>query len=605
MMPTLSRLPRSAKFFRRLHRKSDIAGQHVILRMPTTSLRAPMRIGSRECPFARCVATTSARSPVDNDFREIAPKMVSVSNYFPSPSWLETAVFYEIYPQSFSDSNGDGIGDLQGITQHLDYIDTLGATALWINPFYDSPFKDAGYDVRDYTKVAPRYGTLNDVIELLAAAHSRGIRVLIDLIPGHTSEEHDWFKRSTDPLPNEYHNRYIWTDSWMAGGAGYPFVGGESERDATYLLNFFKCQPALNYGWAHPEFSWQDPALGEAARSTADALVAVIRFWLARGVDGFRVDMANSLVKNDDGKHATIETWKYIFNQIRPEFPEAAFVAEWGVPYESMQAGFDMDFYLDWRWGGIPNGYNLLLRNTDTPMTRANDLSYFNADSPASIAPFVEQYLPQLRDAQSSGGYFSFITGNHDCARVAQRLSTRELKIAYATLLSLPGVPFIYYGDEIGMRYRELPTKEGGYTRTGSRTPMQWSSEPQAGFSVAQSADLYLPIDSAPDAPNVEIQRRDPTSLLNSLTRFIHFRRTQRYLDADADFDVISAEPDNRLFAFRRRKDDAGATVVVNPSHDTLRIDLVGVSKLAYQIGSAAWDGQMLHIGPQSFVIIE
>lgn len=528
-----------------------------------------------------------------------------MADRFNAPAWLKTAIFYEIYPQSFSDSNGDGVGDLQGITQRLGYISNLGVNALWINPFFDSPFKDAGYDVRDHTKIAQRYETLSDFLELLQQAHARKIKVIIDLIPGHTSEEHEWFKRSSEVSENEFHKRYIWTDSWIASRAGHPFISGESERDATYLLNFFKCQPALNYGWAHPEFAWQDEALGEHARATADALVDVMRFWLDLGVDGFRVDMANSLVKNDENKRATIETWNYIFDHIRPEFPEAAFVSEWGSPYESMQAGFDMDFYLDWRWGGEPNGYNLLLRNTDTPMLRDHDLSYFNADSPASIAPFIEQYLPQLHDAEERGGYFSFITGNHDCPRVAQRLTAHELKIAYATLLSLPGVPFIYYGDEIGMKFRELPTKEGGYTRTGSRTPMQWDETPNAGFSTAESGQLYLPIDVSPDAPNVKAQREDPSSLINSVTRVLHYRSARRYLDADASFSVVQAEPSSRLFAFRRSKNKAGATIVVNPSRKTLVIELSDVSKLTYQIGSASWNSRTLHIGPQSFVIAE
>ena len=165
-------------------------------------------------------------------------------------SWLKDAVFYEIYPQSFCDSNGDGIGDIPGIISKLDYIKSVGCNALWINPWYDSPFMDAGYDVRDFKKIAPRYGTMEDAVDLFKAAHEKGIHVLIDLVPGHTSEEHAWFRESAKEHPGEeYADRYIWTENAFCRGDGMPFIGGEHPRDATYIINFFKCQPALNYGY--------------------------------------------------------------------------------------------------------------------------------------------------------------------------------------------------------------------------------------------------------------------------------------------------------------------------------------------------------------------
>ena len=147
--------------------------------------------------------------------------------------WLKDAVFYEIYPQSFYDSNGDGIGDIPGIIEKLDYIRSLGCNALWINPCFDSPFKDAGYDVRDYKKVAPRYGTNEDLVRLFGTAHEKGIRVLLDLVPGHTSEEHEWFRQSSQAEPNEYSDRFIWTNSCFTPGDGMPFIGGETERNGT------------------------------------------------------------------------------------------------------------------------------------------------------------------------------------------------------------------------------------------------------------------------------------------------------------------------------------------------------------------------------------
>ena len=232
------------------------------------------------------------------------------------PEWLKDAVFYEIYPQSFCDSNGDGIGDIAGIIEKLDYVKSIGCNAIWLNPCYDSPFKDAGYDVRNYKKVAKRYGTNEDLKRLFLEAHKRDMHILLDLVPGHTSEEHEWFKKSSSAEENEFTKRYIWTDSAFSGYS-MPFIGGETDRDATYILNFFKCQPALNYGFANRDRSWQSSPESEEAAATRLSMVDVMRFWLGMGADGFRVDMADSLVKNDDnngegslGKDNTIHAWQ-------------------------------------------------------------------------------------------------------------------------------------------------------------------------------------------------------------------------------------------------------------------------------------------------------
>ena len=321
-------------------------------------------------------------------------------------TWLSDAVFYEIYPQSFYDSNGDGIGDLNGIREKLDYIKSLGCNALWINPCYDSPFKDAGYDVRDYRKVAPRYGTNEDLIRLFDAAHEKGIRVLLDLVPGHTSEEHPWFLESRKAERNEYSDRYIWTDFWIHGAQGMPYISGESERSGAYILNFFKCQPALNYGFLRQTESWQLPANHPAAIATREALKDIMRFWLSRGCDGFRVDMADSLVKNDDAdKSATSAVWRDIRRMLDLEFPEAVLVSEWGRPHQSLRAGFDADFYLDWRG----NGYCTLLRDYENHPDA--DHSYFKKDAGGSINRFLDDYL-RLLDGAKGQGYVSLITGN-------------------------------------------------------------------------------------------------------------------------------------------------------------------------------------------------
>lgn len=276
--------------------------------------------------------------------------------------WLKDAVFYEIYPQSFYDTNGDGIGDLKGIIEKLDYIKELGCNALWINPCFDSPFKDAGYDVRDYKLIAPRYGTNADAKALFETAHAKGIHVLLDLVPGHTSEEHAWFKESSKPEKNEYSDRYIWTDSCFSAGDGMPFIGGETDRNGTYILNFFKCQPALNYGYGKCREKWQMPTDAPGPRATVEAVKDVMRFWLDMGCDGFRVDMASSLVKNDTHhKKYTCAIWRDIAAMLDKEYPEAALLSEWNQPRQSLKNGFDMDFMLEWQG----NGYSWLMRNYD------------------------------------------------------------------------------------------------------------------------------------------------------------------------------------------------------------------------------------------------
>jgi maltose alpha-D-glucosyltransferase/alpha-amylase len=510
--------------------------------------------------------------------------------------WLKKAVFYEIYPQSFYDSNGDGIGDFGGIMKKLDYIKGLGANALWINPCFDSPFKDAGYDVRDYKMVAARYGTNEDLYELFAKAHEKGIHVLLDLVPGHTSEEHPWFIQSGKAKPNEYSGRFIWTDGWIVGVKGHPYIGGECERDGTYMLNFFKCQPALNYGFFKPQEPWQKPMNDPDCLATREAVKDVIRFWLSKGCDGFRVDMADSLVKDDDeNKTGTCAVWRDIFASVRKDFPEAAFVAEWNNTGQAIiSAGFDMDFFLN--WGG--NGYNTLLRDYETP---GGDHSYFKADGDGDITRFLREYLPRYEMAKDRG-YISLLSCNHDTPRPRRTLSPEELKLAYAVLFTLPGVPFLYYGDEIGMRYLDIPTKEGGYTRTGTRTPMQWKMGKNLGFSTGDEKDLYLPVDSAADAPTVEASEADPDALLHVVRRVFTLRQESTNFDADSPFSVLVQAKD-KPFVYTR----GNAVCAVNPSQKemTLTIPEISGKAILYVIGKAECIEESLTIGGGSFVILE
>jgi glycosidase len=262
------------------------------------------------------------------------------------PKWLSEAVFYEVYPQSFLDTNGDGIGDIKGIIAKLDYIKSLGCNAIWMNPCFESPFADAGYDVSDFYKVAPRYGTNKDLARLFAQAKKRGMHVVLDLVAGHTSLEHPWFKESCKATKNKYTNRYIWTDSVWRPDSDSRMILGYAQRDGNYLCNFFWFQPALNYGFAKPDpkKSWQLPMDHPDCVAMCEELKNIMRFWLDMGASGFRVDMAPSLVKGDTGgKHIAV-LWREMREMFDRDYPEAALISEWFNPPAAVKAGFHVDF---------------------------------------------------------------------------------------------------------------------------------------------------------------------------------------------------------------------------------------------------------------------
>jgi maltose alpha-D-glucosyltransferase/alpha-amylase len=514
--------------------------------------------------------------------------------------WLRDAVFYEIYPQSFYDTNGDGIGDIPGIIEKLEYIRSVGCNALWINPCFDSPFKDAGYDVRDYKLVAPRYGTNDDLVRLFTEAHAQGIRVLLDLVPGHTSEEHPWFRKSREPRRNEYWNRYIWTDSWGTWARGLKTILGEADRNASYIVNFFKSQPALNYGFFKPDQVWQLPPDHPACIATREAMKEVMRFWLDKGCDGFRVDMASSLVKFDDPENSgTRAIWRNIRSMLDAEYPEAAIIAEWSHPRRAIGAGFHGDFLLAFTDG---SGYQSLFRqyvmDADNRIT-GEDRSFFKKDGNGDIRLFLDEYLPHY-EATKDTGYISLVTGNHDIPRMALNLSPQELAIAYAFIFTMPGVPFLYYGDEIGMRYLNLLSKEGGYHRTGSRTPMQWTSGRNRGFSTAEGDRLYLPVDSAADAPTVEAQEGDPASLLNTVKALISLRRTEKDLSTTPNLEVLYAEPGKLPFIYRRGSLVLALNPGESPASATVQVE---AGERVYALGAGVLERGICRMDGQSFGI--
>lgn len=473
--------------------------------------------------------------------------------------WLNDAIFYEIYPQSFCDSNGDGIGDLPGILSRLDYIQDLGCNAIWLNPCFDSPFVDAGYDVRDYFRIAPRYGTNEDLKNLASELHRRGMHLLLDLVPGHTSDTCRWFVESARAEKNEYTDRYVWTnsvwDSFEGVGQIMGVIRGGTERNGACAANFFNAQPALNYGFAgpDPEKPWQQPVDAPGPMATRAAIKDVMRFWLGLGVDGFRVDMAGSLVKSDPGQQETIRLWQDFRAFLDQEYPEAVLVSEWGQPDRSLLAGFHMDFLLHFG----PSHYLDLFR-VEHP--------YFSREGKGDCRTFFDIYLHN-RALTGGKGLICIPSGNHDMIRLAPKLDDEELKIAFAFLYSMPGVPFLYYGDEIGERYVEgLASVEGGYERTGSRSPMAWDHTTNAGFSSAPKEDLYIAQGPTVDTVNVETEQSDPNSVWNAVHALIALRKEHPALGNEADFQLLELQDHSYPLVYERKAGSERILVVLNPS---------------------------------------
>lgn len=494
-----------------------------------------------------------------------------------TPSWLKDAIFYEIYPQSFYDTNSDGIGDIPGIIQKLDYISELGCNAIWLNPCFVSPFGDAGYDVADFYRVAPRYGTNDDLIRLFEEAHRRNIKVCLDLVAGHTSIDHPWFKESARHQRNKYSNWYIWTNSiWDKGGPDAGLIHGLAERDGNFMPNFYYFQPALNYGFAKPDpkQAWQLPVTHPDVLEVRAELKKIMRFWLDLGIDGFRVDMAGSLVKNDPDLKETMKLWSEVRDMFDRDYPQAALMSEWSDPEKAIIGGFHVDFMLAF---GNPPIYHALLRREPernlNPFAEKDSHSFFDKQGKGNIRDFLDTYLKQYQTTREHG-FITIPSGNHDTPRLAKQRTPREVLLAFAMILTMPGIPFIYYGDEIGMRYMEgLPSKEGGYSRTGARTPMQWNSTANHGFSTADASQLYLPVDSAADAPTVEAQLSKPGSLLCEVKKLVALRHAQPALSGDALFTPLYAEAMKYPFVYARSKDGKTFVIAINPSGDDVQAD--------------------------------
>lgn len=531
-------------------------------------------------------------------------------------SWIKDSIFYQVYPTSFYDSNGDGVGDLQGIIQKLDYVKGLGVNAIWLNPFYASPFMDGGYDISDYYSVNERFGTMSDFESLVAECKKRKIRIVIDLVIGHTSDKNPWFLESAKDERNQYSDWYIWTDSNFNKFADKS-IHGLHPRDGGYVINYYACQPALNYGFNDKPREkdsnnaydlgedWKMHYTDERLKPLREEILNVMRFWLNKGIDGFRVDLANSLVKgcvydSDDDKdtEGLQWLWNILIGTIKREYPDVAFVAEWVYPSNAVgKCGFDVDYLAHDR----PE-YNDLFRNeknTNILPAFEKGYNYFSENGKGDITAFLH-YTKRLYQDVAGKGYFSVPSGYHDIVRLAEKKDEDVLKVIFAFLLTYKHVPFIYYGDEIGMTHTWGINKDGGYIRTGARTPMQWTNGKNRGFSETDGT-LYLPINGE-TAQSVEEQEKDENSLLNVVRKLATLRNENTALNADATLKILRVEDGGYPLVYERTDGEKSFVIALNPSEKPVMVDIYGTENLSLNCRKV---GEKTELLGKSFIIFE
>jgi alpha-glucosidase len=492
-----------------------------------------------------------------------------------NPPWWMTGIIYEIYPRSFQDSNNDGIGDLQGIQQRLPYLSWLGIDAIWIAPIYPSPMADFGYDVSDYCDIDPIFGSLSDFDVLLHDAHARKIKVILDFVPNHTSDQHSWFKESRSSRQSERRDWYIWRDAksdgsppnnWVSqfGGPAWTF---DPATDQYYLHSFLKEQPDLN--WRNAD--------------VRSAMYGTLRFWLDRGVDGFRVDVLWLLIKdalfrdnpsNPNYRNGDAEINRYLnvnngdqpevhqvtaeMRSIIDEYEDRLLIGEIYLPLERL-----IDYYGNGLEAHLP--FNFLLVNTP-----------WNAPT---IAHLVQDY----ENALSASSWPNWVLGNHDQKRIAARVGEAQARVAAMMLLTLRGTPTMYYGDELGLAQVAIASgavqdpwgkrEPGlGLGRDPSRTPFQWDESVNAGFTKARP---WLPVDLRYRQQNVALLKKDPDSLLSLYRELIAVRRRSDCLST-GHFRLISAN--QNVFIYERFSDEQQIMIALNFGllEESVSIDQVG-----------------------------
>lgn len=520
------------------------------------------------------VAPTTAPLPVGAlpPRRQPAAPLAQRSGLSSDPSWYRTAVFYEVLVRAFSDSSGDGSGDLRGLIERLDYLQWLGIDALWLPPFYPSPLRDGGYDVADYTAIAGQYGTMADFTELIAEAHSRGIRIVIDLVMNHTSDQHPWFQASRADPEGPYGDFYVWSDdNTRYEDARIIFVDTETSnwtfdpvRRQYFWHRFFSHQPDLNF---------ENPRV-------ADAMLDVTRFWLQVGVDGFRLDAVPYLFEaegtNCENLPQTHAFLRRVREMVDTEFPGRIILAEanqWPAEVVDYFGSEDApECHMCFHFPVMPRIFYAIRDQ------RANQVVDILRDTPpipagAQWSTFLRNHdeltleMVSTEERASMYGWYAQDPRMRANVGIRRRLaplldnSRKEIELAHALLLSLPGSPCLYYGDEIGMGDNIwLPDRDA------VRTPMQWTPDRNAGFSTADPGKLYLPpIQSLVHNygnVNVEGQLAQPTSLLHWVHGMLAVRRLHPAFGAG---EQVTLETDNEsILAFLRRNEAETILCVAN-----------------------------------------
>jgi glycosidase len=481
--------------------------------------------------------------------------------------WWQSCVIYQIYPRSFQDSNCDGIGDLKGIAQRLDDLTGLGVDAIWISPISPSPMVDFGYDVADYCDIDPCFGTLADFDELLTQAHRRGLKILLDFVPNHTSDQHPWFVESRAAKDSQKRDWYIWRDAAPDGGPPNNWIsdfGGSAwqwdEITGQYYYHaFLKEQPDLN--WRHPDVQ--------------AAMFDVMRFWFDRGVDGFRIDVLWHMVKaadfpdnppNPDYRPGMGEMHR-LLQLHSTDQPEVHGIAA------AMRDIADS-------YGARGLGERVLIGEIYLPVDRL--MHYYGRGRPGVHLPFNFQLIDMTWDARTLAaaittyeaalpvtGWPNWVLGNHDRPRVATRLGQAQARVAAVLLLTLRGTPTLYYGDELGLSDvgiepaqmrdpRELREPGLGLGRDPVRTPMPWDGSDNAGFSTAKP---WLPLHADWRTRNVARMTDDPQSILTLYRRLLAVRRDHPALSI-GDFVLVRVE--DELLVYARRHESQRLLVALN-----------------------------------------
>jgi alpha-glucosidase len=533
--------------------------------------------------------------------------------------WWEGAVFYQIYPRSFADSNGDGIGDLAGITGKLGYLAELGVDALWISPFFKSPMKDFGYDVSDYRDVDPMFGTLADLRALVDGAKARGIRIVLDLVANHSSDEHPWFVEARASKDSPKHGWYLWVpetgrppNNWKAvfelGTAWHP----NPATNERYLGTFTKHQP---------EFDWRNPEVREA-------FYDVMRYWYDFGIDGFRLDVATAYFKD-----AELRSNPFILNAIpnffqdhlydrnRPEFhgvfKEMCAVAEAAGERVLIGETHGLDPALAASCYGEKGDELTMAFNFDF---------LFRKWSSAEFRASAERWYGLLPE----GACPNFTLSNHDQPRAAWRYRGRgpkaaeitegRARVAAAMLLTLRGTSFVYFGEELGMSCERLPRAAlrdplgistwplGFLGRDGERTPMQWDASVNAGFSSGPAegpGSPWLPVNSDYRSRNVAAQKGDPDSLLSWYTSLIALRRGSEALRSGS---IRFLDLAKDVLSYERISGGERLVVLLNFSSRRRLVELPSAAQVLF--GSARKKGEALGpgelpLGPNEALIAE